>query len=95
MDRSINWSENALTDIENIAEHIGRDSIFYAKQVVAKIKEKSESLKHYPERGRVVPEFRNPLIREVFVYSYRVIYQIAGQNVEILTVIHGRKLLDL
>jgi toxin ParE1/3/4 len=44
--------------------------------------------------GRVVPELANPAIREHFIYSYRVIYQVSGDDVQVLSVIHGRRLLD-
>ena len=33
-------------------------------------------------------------VRERFVYSYRIIYEIRGAEIEILAVIHGRRLLE-
>jgi hypothetical protein len=33
--------------------------------------------------------------REIFVYSYRVIYRIQENSVTITTVIHGRRLLGM
>ena len=44
--------------------------------------------------GRVVPELGQPDIRERFVYSYRLIYQIQAQEIHILSVIHGKRLLE-
>ncbi|HEY7883643.1 MAG TPA: type II toxin-antitoxin system RelE/ParE family toxin [Cellvibrionaceae bacterium] len=52
------------------------------------------SLHSDPLRGRIVPEIDKPQVRECFVYSYRVIYEVGDGVVEILTVIHGRRLLD-
>ena len=37
---------------------------------------KVKSLEQFPEIGRVVPEFGNPVIREIVVRSYRVIYRV-------------------
>jgi hypothetical protein len=39
----------------------------------------------------VVPEIEDPQIRELFVYSYRLIYQISSPNIEIFALIHARK----
>jgi toxin ParE1/3/4 len=41
--------------------------------------------------GRVVPEIGDPNIRELIVYSYRLVYQISPQRIEILAIIHGRR----
>ena len=91
---SLIWSQEALDDIDNIAEYIGRDSIYHAQQVVEQIFELGDSLTNQPELGRVVPELNNPLIRERFIYSYRLIYEIKAPEVHIMAVIHGKRLLD-
>jgi len=44
--------------------------------------------------GRVVPELANEDVREVIVGSYRVIYRIQQDQVHILTLHHGARLLD-
>jgi len=44
--------------------------------------------------GRVVPEISNDRIRERFVYSYRLIYEIGNRTITILAVIHGKRLMD-
>ena len=46
-------------------------------------------LDYMAERGRIVPEFVNPTVRELFVGSYRLIYQITEQDVYIIGFIHG------
>ena len=33
-------------------------------------------LDSYPEAGRTVPEIEDPKIREVFIYSYRLVYEV-------------------
>ncbi|MFO1510411.1 MAG: type II toxin-antitoxin system RelE/ParE family toxin [Steroidobacteraceae bacterium] len=53
-----------------------------------------EGISQFPQAGRVVPELANPNVRERFVYSYRVIYEVRGDLVEVLTVIHGKRLLE-
>ena len=78
-------------DLQQIHDYIAKDSRYYAKQVVQTIVEKSEELKGFPEIGRIVPEIDDPNIRERFTYSYRLIYEITPDGIEILAVIHGRR----
>ena len=72
------WSPEAVEDLEAIAEYIERDSEFYAKAVVSKILDVARSIKDFPKIGRIVPEIGDENIREQFVYSYRLVYQIQG-----------------
>ncbi|MEA3275335.1 MAG: type II toxin-antitoxin system RelE/ParE family toxin [Pseudomonadota bacterium] len=44
--------------------------------------------------GRVVPELGQDNIREHFIYSYRVIYEIQNEDLHVLAVIHGKRLLE-
>jgi addiction module RelE/StbE family toxin len=85
------WSKPAKQDLKQIFEYIARDSRFYAKKVVNNIVEKSISLDLSPRRGRVVPEINDPDIREIFIYSYRLMYQITPDNIYILGVIQGKR----
>ena len=45
----------------------------------------------FPQMGRIVPEMDDSKVREVFIYSYRLIYQISQSNIEILAVIHAKR----
>jgi len=91
MDCEIVWSPEAIEDLESIAEYISRDSEFYAKAVVLKILEVVREMKDFPLRGRVVPELGNEKIRECFVYSYRIVYRVAGPTILVAAVIHGKR----
>jgi toxin ParE1/3/4 len=88
------WSQDALDDLEAIASYIGRDSPYHAQQVVEAILEVADSIPAQPRMGREVPELKDPNVRERFVYSYRVIYEIGESPIAILAVIHGRRLLE-
>jgi protein-S-isoprenylcysteine O-methyltransferase Ste14 len=50
----------------------------------------ARSLPHHPKLGRIVPEFARDDVRERFVYSYRVIYQVRDEVLVVVNVIHGR-----
>ena len=43
--------------------------------------------------GRMVPEISNPEIRETIIRKYRIVYRIHEEEIEILTVFEGHKLL--
>ena len=48
-------------------------------------------LAQFPRSGRKVPEFDDDNVRELIVYSYRVIYRIQENGVVIAAVIHGKR----
>ncbi len=87
----VRWSVPAKRDLRQIYNYIAGDSRYYARQVVEKIVSKSEILEDFPEIGRTVPEIGEPDVRELFVYSYRLIYEVGQDDVMILAVIHGRR----
>jgi len=94
MDLKIEWSPEALEDVESIAEYIGRNSPFYAKSTVTKIIDFTRSAAKFPQAGRVVPEFNDKKIRERLVYSYRLVYKIERTGILIVAVIHGKQLFN-
>lgn len=94
MAQTLIWSQEALDDIDSIAEYISRDSLYHAQQVVERIVDMGESLPTQPRLGRVVPELSNTEVRERFVYSYRLIYELTDGAIHILAVIHGKRLLE-
>ena len=85
------WTDPAKLDLRDIHDYIARDSKYYAHKVSQDIVDKSEKLKHYPEIGRIVPEIDDPNIREIFTYSYRLIYEVLPNSVQILALIHGKR----
>lgn len=91
MARKVVWSFESTADLEALADYIAKDSAFYAAAFVQEIRDASRSLKEFFKRGRIVPEFSNPNIRELFVREYRLIYNIEESRVVILGLIHGRR----
>jgi toxin ParE1/3/4 len=94
MDRKVIWTEAAWLDLEEAATFIARDSPHYAAAFVREVRDAARSLSRLSERGRVVPEFGNPQIREIFVRNYRLIYSLSVGSVSILAFIHGARDLD-
>jgi len=90
----VEWSPEAIEDVEAIAEYIDRDSKFYSQAIVSKIIEASRHLSQFPRSGRVIPELGVDHMRERFIYSYRLVYRIERERILIVAVIHGKRLLD-
>ena len=84
------WAAPAKTDLRIIHDFITSDSKYYAKKVVWDIVEKTSILEKYPRVGRKVPEIDDENIREIFMYSYRILYEIKSDIVYVIG-IHGKR----
>jgi len=51
-------------------------------------------LEGFPQAGRKVPEFDDENMRELLVYSYRIIYRLQNDEALIVAVIHGKRILQ-
>ena len=83
------WSPQSIHDLESIKSFVAADSPHYAGLVVQRLVAAVERLAMFPKSGRVVPEFGDPVIREVLWRDYRLVYRLVGKGVEIVTVFHG------
>lgn len=91
MARTVKWTNAAADDLFNAAEYIAKDSPFYAMALVREVRAAALSLSNFADRGRIVPESNTPEIRELFIKSYRLIYQTTSDHIFILTFIHGAR----
>ncbi len=87
----VKWSGHAKQDLRQIYDFIARDSIHYAKKVAQDLVEKTRTLDELPRIGRVVPEIGNESVRELSLYSYRILYEIVGTQIYVLTIVHKRR----
>ena len=87
------WTEKAEKQLHQIFEYIVADSSLYAHRTVGQIIEKVESISPHLRKGRKVPEYQQENIREVFHHPYRIIYLLKNDAIEILSIIHGARLL--
>jgi plasmid stabilization system protein ParE len=85
------WTDPSIEDLRAVREYIGRDSDYYAADLVEQVVLSVERLVRFPNLGRVVPEAQDENIRELMHQNYRIIYRIAGERVEILTIVHGSR----
>jgi len=93
MDFKVFLADDALSDLERIVAYVAPHNPFAAEKLGNELLDAALSLRSFPERGRVVPEFRQTDLREIIFRSYRIIYRI-NQNdgsLEIVRFWHGAR----
>ncbi len=88
------WTREALRQLTENEDFIAKDSAERAAKFVDELVAHAEAVLPGELRiGRTVPEISNPGIRELIFNKYRIAYRINKNNVEILTVFEGHRLL--
>jgi toxin ParE1/3/4 len=90
----VTWTPQALDDLEAICLFIARDAPPIAVVFAERAFSATDRLAEFPRSGRVVPELDVEEIREIILGNYRLIYRIREDEVQVLTVHHGARLLD-
>ena len=93
MDYQVRLSRSAQSDIQDIVRYISIDDPTRALQFGRSLIEHGKSLGQFPDRGRVVPEFDDDSIREIFVRAYRIVYRVMHEkeSIEIIRFWHARR----
>lgn len=91
----IQWSKEALKRLIEIELYIAEDSPERAVTFVEHLIKCAEKITAFPYMGRIVPEFSHELIREVIEKSYRIVYKISKDRIDVLTVFEGHQLLNM
>jgi len=89
------WSPLAIARAGEIAARIAEDRPLAAERWVTQLFVRAGVLSRHPGTGHVVAEVGRPGIREIHHAVYRIIYRVEPKLVAVLTVRHGRRLLDL
>jgi plasmid stabilization system protein ParE len=87
----VKWTDHAKAQLHHIHDYIAQDSAYYAKRLVAELVNKTIGLDELPHMGKVVAELNDEKVREVSLYSYRILYEINLTQIDILAVIHKRR----
>ena len=93
MDFKVVWTPSARDDLREIVQYIARDNPDAARRVGERILESVEVLGGMPELGRMVPERRDPTIREIIRGNYRIVYRVRERPrmLEVWRIWHGAR----
>jgi toxin ParE1/3/4 len=67
---------SAVQDLRDICDFISRDNLITAQGMGEELIKQSEAMEAFPLSGRMVPEKKDPLIRETVDGSYRIIHRV-------------------
>ena len=88
----VRWTRHAKRQLRHIHDYIAQDSPLYAGRVSKELVKRTIGLDELPRKGRMVPELNEDAVRELGLYSYRVLYEIKSDRlIEVLAVIHKRQ----
>ncbi len=87
------WSPVSRDDLHAIVRFIARDNPRRAESFAYELMARTDILQQHPEIGRVVPEYRNPGIRELIFHPYRIVYRLKAESslVQIARVWHAAR----
>jgi toxin ParE1/3/4 len=87
---NVEFSETAKNDLISIRDYIAEDDKAAAERAIIRILQSIHHLINLPKLGRY---WRETSTRALSIPNlpYRVHYQIAGEIIEILTVVHTRR----
>ena len=84
----INWTNSSIDDLQAAREFAARTSVAYAARLVERLIARTEILATFPKSGRQVPEFGNPIIRELTEGNFRIVYRVVSASQVDITRIH-------
>ena len=92
----VKWTKHVKSQLRYLYDYIAEDSPLYAKQVSQALVQKTIGLdEQHPRKGKKVPELNIDPVRELSLYSYRILYEIKSENnIEVLAIIHKRQHLE-
>jgi toxin ParE1/3/4 len=80
----------AERDLDDIWLGIALDDLPNADRMIDKIRQRSQQLLIFPESGRVRLDIVSHA-RSLNVGNYLILYQVAGNHVEIIRIVHGAR----
>ena len=89
------WTPLATSRLQEIADYIALDKPGAALLWTMSILDRVDTLSDNPEIGRVVPEFKDPGLRELIIGNYRVLYRAFQKQIVILSVRNFKQLLPM
>jgi plasmid stabilization system protein ParE len=88
---SVEWAEEATAQLQAVRDYLARTSPGYAQVLAERIVQRTERLADQPLLGAEVPEYADESLRELLEHPYRILYRVAGDQVQVVAVIHASR----
>lgn len=85
----VRWSPRAVASLEAACEFVAKDSPHYAAVLAKKVVSIVEGIPEFPRAGRMVPEYQDENLRERLFHSYRIVYRIKEDVIEVVAICHA------
>jgi len=85
------WSPLSRNNLKRIFEYISADSPEIARKFINKLIRQVKILEKFPLSGKKVSELLFSENREIIYKSYRIIYYVEEDVVQIITIIHSKQ----
>lgn len=89
--RRVVWAPRAQAALDEAIEFVAQESPAGALRILEQALAAADSLASLSERGRIVPERNDPALREIFVFRYRLLYEVYPDLVRIVGFLHGAR----
>jgi toxin ParE1/3/4 len=83
MDYEVIIAPRAIEDLKDIVLYILPDRPEAATRLARALVERVKVLAHFPFSGRKVPEFDHPMIRELILRPYRIVYRVDEEKKQV------------
>jgi toxin ParE1/3/4 len=87
----VNWTRKGR--LQQLYDHIADDQPDNALRFIDLLTRRVDMLVEHPRSGTVVSKYARDDIQEIYEGRYRIIYRILADQIDILTVRHGARLL--
>lgn len=85
------WTDFASENLDEIFEFYAKRSPTLGQKIVSRLVLKADFLGNFPLMGRMVIKRNNPAFREIFDQTYRIVYYVRENRIDILTVTQSTK----
>ena len=93
---SIRFAESAVADLEGLGNRYASQGVPAVRdRIAAEILARIDMLADHPEMGRIVPEFGQPLLRELINPPFRIVYRREPKRLRIVRIWRSERVLVL
>ena len=90
------FATSALDDLEKIEQYYKQEQVpEVGRKFISAIIGHIDTLAEHPDIGRIVPEFDEPMLREIIHVPFRIVYLRESNTIQIVRVWRGERLLVL